>query len=115
VTEPAAAGAWFAPIPVCPAHGQMRPDHAGAARWTCRGYDGEGCDTPPVQWTDADWQPLGRIGELLGLGDDDGEVRVAHAGVMLANGTADPFVAKWCAALADRRVPPYLLPPGDDS
>jgi hypothetical protein len=38
----------------------MRCDY-DAARWTCAGYDGEGCDTPPVNFADQDWQPLGTI------------------------------------------------------
>ncbi len=64
---PPAGEFWIAPLPQCPTHGRMHLD-ADADTWTCPGYDGEGCDTPPVRTDDADWRPGGTIDvRTLGL------------------------------------------------
>ena len=48
---------WSAPQPRCPVHGQMHFDFP-VDRWTCPGWDGEGCDHT-VRSEDQDWTYLG--------------------------------------------------------
>lgn len=57
----------FAPRPTCPVHQAPMHLDATADTWTCAGYDGEGCDTPPVPVEAADWRSLGTIepGDIL--------------------------------------------------
>lgn len=50
---------WFASRPRCPVHGQMRYDLA-ACRWSCAGWDGEGCDHT-VAGEELEWCPLGTV------------------------------------------------------
>ena len=50
---------WFAPIPRCPTHGQMKFD-AKASLYVCMGYDGEGCDFT-IPDDGLEWSPLGTV------------------------------------------------------
>ena len=53
---------YVAPLPRCPAHGQMSPRPAlvggGDAGWVCHGWDGEGCPYT-VAASSVEWRPIG--------------------------------------------------------
>ena len=51
--------------PRCPVHGKMHLDFP-ADTWTCRGFDGEGCEHR-VRTEDLDWLPLSGPGVIRGL------------------------------------------------
>lgn len=59
--------ALFAPRPECPAHGGPMIHDAGRELSYCPGWDGEGCDTPPVPDAALDWRALGTVdpGDIL--------------------------------------------------
>jgi hypothetical protein len=52
-------GAYWRPLPRCPVHGQMQYLDT-ESRWTCAGFDGEGCDHT-VTDEELAWQPLGQV------------------------------------------------------